>query len=317
MIPYELTDDEFRKFLDEIEREDEDILEEGRQAEARLQELSECSEEDTLAEEVTEDTDDMLLEEKLQDKAWTVDKLPTINKNGEYEGTYVMGAPVFTVASENPRTSPEYYSKIIAMRREAAQEAIAKKTQATRARKIGIQRLALDQDIVCMADIIPVEQLQMLIASLTKEHTRMIDKYKEYIDRRFTRLLRPMIPRKLLQVYREYPYSVHRCPGFLYTASREFGKELPYWVRPDIPYYFEQGTEVALIKSLEKEYLFGIDYSIERLHYHQNERREKELSYAARLAGKRNFTYFSLLKLNPYWWEHLYNILKEKHDYQL
>lgn len=317
MKPYEISDEEFREFLNEIELEDEDILEEGRQAEARLQELSECSEDSTATSNSDEAVEDLLPEEQLQDKAWTVDKLPTINKNGEYEGTYVMGAPVFTVASENPRTSPEYYSKILAMRKEAGKKAREERYRAIRARKIGIQRLALDQDIIPMDAIIPVEQLQALIASLTQEHTRMINKYKEYIDRRFTRLLRPMIPRRLLQVYREYPYSVHRCPGFLYTASKEFGKELPYWVRPDVPYYFEQGTEVALIKSLEKEYLFGIDYSIERLHYHQNERREKELSYASRLAGKRNFTYFSLLKLNPYWWEQLYNLLKDKHDYEL
>lgn len=303
MANLELTEKELQEFIAEIEEEDSLIMEAGEAAERRLEELSDFNEDDS----------EELEEEKLTDGAWRVDKLPSINKNGEYEGTYMTGTPIFTTASENPQAQPEYLSKL----RELGYEGQKRKASERRQRKVNIQRLALSQELVVMSDIIPLEHLQLLIESLVKEHTRMIAKYKDHIDRRFTRILRPLIPRTLLRVYRDYPYSVYKCPGFLYTASKEFGKGLPYWARPDVPYYFEQGSEVNILKSYGRDYMFSIDYSIERLHYHQNERRVKELAYAEKLMNRRNFTYFSLLKLNPFWWEHLYNLLREQHEYNL
>ncbi len=305
MANLELSEKELQEFIAEIEKEDDDIIEAGEEAERRLEELSDFDEPDEPEGEIAE--------ERLTDGAWTVDKLPTINSEGKYEGTYVLGAPVFTTSAENPRHSSEYMERLV----ELGKEGLQRKRYERKQRKINIQRLAFSQELIVMSDTIPLEHLQLLIASLVKEHTRMIDKYKEYIDRRFTRILRPLIPRPLLRVYRDYPYSVHKCPGFLYTASKEFGKGLPYWARPDVPYYFEQGSEVHILREYGVDYLFSIDYSIERLHYHQNERRVKELAYAEKLIRRRNFTYFSLLKLNPFWWEHLYNLLKEKHEYNL
>lgn len=178
--------------------------------------------------------------------------------------------------------------------------------------RIRIQREAFNQEYICLSDPIGNENIKMLVSLLVKEHTRMIDKYSEYINRRIATLINPLIPRRLRICKNLYPNSIRISPGFLYKASEEYGDGLTYWASPDIPYYFAQNTEQKILAETKSKFLITIDQSIKFRHEHLVKRTDKELKYASLIYQKGVYSYFDLLKLNPFWFEVLYNDLKQK-----
>jgi hypothetical protein len=109
-----------------------------------------------------------------------------------------------------------------------------------------------------------------------------------------------------------YPASIRISPGFLYKASEEFGRGLTFWAIPNIPYYFAQNTEQEILKKQKPELLISVDRAVGLYHEHKEKRAKKELKYASTIIQKGVRTYFDLLKLNPFWFEILYNSLIEK-----
>ena len=85
---------------------------------------------------------------------------------------------------------------------------------------------------------------------------------------------------------------------------------------PDIPYYFKQNTEQAeLQKSIKHaNYLINIDKAVAAYNIHNKVRAEKELKYASMIVRKGIYSYFDLLRSNPFWFEILFNDLKNKLD---
>ena len=111
-----------------------------------------------------------------------------------------------------------------------------------------------------------------------------------------------------------YPNSIRVCPGFMYKASEEYGGGLTFWATPSIPYYFEQNTEQKVLLENKSSFLFSVDKAISFYHEHLKKRQEKELKYASTIIQKGVYSYFDLLKLNPFWFEILYNELKSQID---
>ena len=124
----------------------------------------------------------------------------------------------------------------------ASIEAKRKKSQRLKEDRIRIQREAFRQEYIRLSDPIGNERIKLLVSLLVKEHTRMVDKYSTYINKRLTTLLNPFIPRRLRICKSLYPDSIRPCPGFLYKASEEYGAGLTFWAMPNIPYYFAQNT---------------------------------------------------------------------------
>lgn len=60
------------------------------------------------------------------------------------------------------------------------------------------------------------------------------------------------------------------------------------------------------------EFLVSIDKFITFYHEHKDKRTKKELKYASLIIQKGVYTYFDLLRLNPFWFEILYNSIIEK-----
>ena len=197
---------------------------------------------------------------------------------------------------------------------EGHREAIRKKTQQLKKDRIRIQREAFNQDYIRLSDKIEKHHIKLLISILTQEHTRMIDKYSGYINKRLATLLNPFIPRRIRICRMLYPNSIRVCPGFMYKASKEYGGGLTFWATPSIPYYFEQNTEQKVLLENKSDFLFSIDKAISFYHEHLKKRQEKELRYASLIIQKGVYSYFDLLKLNPFWFEILYNNLKSQAD---
>lgn len=273
----DLTEKELLEFLSEIEGDDEDIQEAQNEADKKI----------NLEEERTE-----LLE------------LP---ENAEIEAYY--GDDAWRKMNENTCL---YGDEIKRKANLASANVRKQKMQRLKEDRIRIQRYAFNQDKIRLSDPIGNENIKLLVSLLVEEHTRMINKYTAFINRRLATLLSPLIPRRLRICKMLYPDSIRISPGFLYRASKEYGRGLTFWAMPNIPYYFAQNTEQKILFEHRPEFLVSIDKSVGFYHEHKYKRTKKELKYASLIIQKGVYTYFDLLKLNPFWFEMLYNHLIEK-----
>lgn len=279
----DLTEKELFEFLDEIKSDDEDIQEAQ----------SEAIEKITLEEEHVKLSEEE--QENREIEARYGDKMPWTGLGpNSCQGVKLFG--------------PEGQRRA-AM---ASIEAKRKKSQRLKEDRIRIQREAFRQEYIRLSDPIGNERIKLLVSSLVKEHTRMVDKYSTYINKRLTTLLNPFIPRRLRICKSLYPDSIRPCPGFLYKASEEYGAGLTFWAMPNIPYYFAQNTEQKVLMEHKSPFLVNVDQSIKFYHEHLKKRAGKELKYASLIYQKGVYSYFDLLKLNPFWYEVLYNDLQNK-----
>ena len=161
----------------------------------------------------------------------------------------------------------------------ASIEANRKKSQRLKEDRIRIQREAFRQEYMRLSDPIGNERIN---------------------------------PRRLRICKSLYPDSIRPCPGFLYKASEEYGAGLTFWAMPNIPYYFTQNTEQKVLMEHKSPFLVNVDQSIKIYHEHLKKRADKELKYASLIYQKGVYSYFDLLRLNPFWYEVLYNDLQNK-----
>ena len=288
----DLSDKEYLEFLAEIEDADEEIKE---IEELTGEKIGDCelqcdSDSSTILSETPENIE---IEASYGDNAWRKFKGPN-------------GFVVVPLSEE---------AKQIAI--ESRKKTNREKIKRLKKKKIEIQRNAFNQTDIVLTEKIGNENIQNLISLLVKNHTDVCDKYSNYINRRLTMLLSPLIPQLLKRCKKLYPDSVKQCPGFIYTDSKEYGYGLSFFATPDIPYYFVQGTEQSILIEYKLELLFPVDKAVYLYHEHIKKRRDKELKYASKILKHKITTYFELLKLNPFWFEILYNSLtlkKEAHE---
>lgn len=273
----DLTDKELFEFLHEIESSDEAIQE------AQLEAIEKIDTEEEHA---------------------ALSELP---ENAEIEAEYGEDAWRQLNAQHVILFGPKIQRSAV----EANAKAAKQRFQNLKQDRIRIQREAFQQDFIKLSDPIGNENTKLLISLLVKEHTRMADKYADYINRRLTSLLLPLIPRRLRICKALYPHAIRFSPGFLYKASKEYGQGKTFWAVPDIPYYIEQNKEQPLLMANKPEFLISIDKAVANFHMHSEKRASKEIKYASLMIQKGVYTYFELLRVNPFWFEILYSHLKK------
>lgn len=273
----DLTDKELLEFLSEIQGSDEDIEEARIEADENI-----AIEEQTSLTELPENAE---IEAYYGDDAW---------RKLKKDVTFLYGDEA------QRRTNL------------ASTKAIRQRAQRLKKDRIRIQRFAFNQDIIRMSDPVGNESIKRLVSLLVKEHTRMLNRYEAFINKRLAVLLNPLIPRRLRLCKMLHPDSIRISPGFLYKASEEFGRGLTFWAMPSVPYYFAQNTEQKILMEQKPEFLISVDKAVSLYHEHKEKRAKKELKYASTIIQKGVHTYFDLLKLNPFWFEILYNDLIER-----
>lgn len=172
--------------------------------------------------------------------------------------------------------------------------------------RIQIQRKAFSQQVIRLSDEISQNELKHLIELLTESYIATMERCKKHIDKRITRLLNPFIPGIIKSCKAKFPEVLKPYPGFLYQAGKEYGQGYSLWVNPNIPYYFEQGTEQDIIRKEKPDALFSLDKMVSTYWRNKLALQEKELKYASLLISKKVNTYYDLLKLNPFWFDKLY-----------
>jgi hypothetical protein len=276
----DLTEEELLEFLHEIESGDEDIQE----AQAEAAESIDIEEEHVILSELPENAE---IEAKYGEDAW---RQPNTRQ------VLLFGPEAQRKCNETATSA--YKSKLNSLKQD----------------RIRIQREAFSQDFIRLSDQIGNQNLKLLISLLVKDHTRMVDKYTAFINKRLAILLNPFIPRRIRMCKMLYPNSIRLSPGFLYRASKEFGQGKTFWASPNIPYYFQQNTEQEILIKHKPDFLISVDKAIINFHEHSRKRAVKEMKYASLLVQKGVYTFFELLRLNPFWFEVLYKHLKEKQN---
>ena len=293
----DLTEDELSEFLHIIESDDDDLAFAVDKASKDIADEEELLPDDMLEKE-------FLPDEMLEDSAWVKERLWDKTEDGKYR----FAGIAYRLRSERE----EQKKKANALGRAKGTASTIERARIRKLRKIEINRAACSQQDIHISDKVSREALKTLIAELTKDHTEMVDRLDTYINKRFAMLLRPLIPRSVKICAENYPQSVLKCKGFMYKASSDYGKGLCFWVTPDVPYYFTQGTEQRILEKLKPEFLYKIDKAIVQYNYHKNVRAEKEIKYAAALVDNHVNTYFDLLKYNPFWFEKVYQLITGK-----
>jgi hypothetical protein len=189
-------------------------------------------------------------------------------------------------------------------RREYSKE----RTLKSKKRKRRVIQEAFRQEDIDLQAIIDTEHCTLLIQALTQGLTDTIEKYSKYINRRCEFVLSKFIPSKLVQVAKLYPKSVKTSPGFLYTVQPDTPIETPYtfWVKPNIPLYFEQGSERDIISGYNPEIREAVDCAVRAYNDVVAARNNLEVKYSSIIVSRNIISYADLLKYKPTWFEIVY-----------
>ena len=145
----DLTDKELLEFLSEIQGGDEDIEEARIEADENI-----AIEEQTSLAELPENAE---IEAYYGDDAWRKLKKDVTFLHGD-EAQRRMNL--------------------------ASTKAIRQRAQRLKEDRIRIQRFAFNQDVIRMSDPIGNESIKRLVSLLVKEHTRMLNRYEAFINKR-------------------------------------------------------------------------------------------------------------------------------------
>lgn len=307
-----LSEKELYEFLSEIESDD-DSLDEIEAEASKIIESEEAVEDLTILDSsnIADDNEDLEKGLEDSDKAGILTEDQEERQNREIEAQYGEKA-WWGLEFKHVHFSPQHRLKNGSV--ENLNKGKKERRVKLKEERIAIQREAFNQTFIDLSSEITPDNMKLLISELVAEHTKMIDRYRAFINKRLTVLLKPFIPRLLKLCKTKYPSSVRVSPGFLYQASKDFGDSLTFWASPDIPYFFEQNSETEILRTSKAYWLTRVDRCVVQFHYHSRTRADKELKYASMLYLKRVRTYFDLLKLNPFWFNKLYKKLIENNE---
>jgi len=289
-----LSSDELIKFMNEIEDEDSEYSESIKESIRKLQ-FQELMQDDLLPEEI------------MVDRAWG----NTVRGERNEDGSFVRDENNRVVYNMKPVT---YTDKKAEWDHAKAcwDEARKRKKLELKRRKLEIQREALRSEVVGIYSKIDDKYKTFLIESLTSEYSNIMMRSEKYVNKRIEQLLKAYIPQTLKSCKTRYPEAFIENPGFMYVASKEYGEGKMLWVKPNLPYYFTQGTELQILRENEAKFLFNIDKSVLQFHYNRDMLAKREMHYAVMLKDIK--TYYNLVQKNPFWYDIIINEIKRQAD---
>lgn len=296
----EYTEQDYAKLLADIASEDEDL------AKAEIHVASESEETGEEADFLLEDVlkDDFFAETKFEYKNGKIEKI----KSDKVLFTIGRNDQVIDIADEPAARVLELPPS---MEEDKLNKAKEQKKESRALQKIKINRMAFNQKILPLASGMTRWDKTVLVEELTKNLRVLIKRYDAYINSRVARLLLPAIPRPIKLAKLKWPWAFIANPGFLYRTHPESGEILTYWVTPNIPYYFKQGTEQTVLEErdaiLAPYFLESIDRAIHRWYEARRRLANKEVAYAVKIVNNDLRTYMDLLNYNPFWFKKLYD----------
>lgn len=183
--------------------------------------------------------------------------------------------------------------------------------QNQRLRRMTIKRELVKADnILLLQKTIPRSMKKKIIPFMTKGLVESIAALKLNINRRIAVVMAPLFPEKL-RVARALcgsrPFKEH--PGFLWIGAEDYGGHR-IWVEPDIPYYFDQFSEMEIIRSkCDENKVAAIDRIIANYMNAVVQLAKRESNIAIKLT--RVDTFEELLTYNVDCFLYIYELYKE------
>ena len=183
--------------------------------------------------------------------------------------------------------------------------------QNQRLRRMVIKRELVKADnVLFLQEFIPHYLKRQVIPFMTKSLVESIADLKANINRRIAVVMAPLFPEKL-RVARALcgtrPFVDH--PGFLWIGSEAYGGH-KIWVTPDIPYYFDQFSEMAIIREkCDENKVAAIDRIIANYMNAVAQLAKRESNIAIKLT--RIDTFEELLTYNVDCFLYVYNLYKQ------
>ena len=182
--------------------------------------------------------------------------------------------------------------------------------QNQRVRRMTIKRELVKADnVLFLQEIIPSRLKKEVIPFMTKSLVESISNLKANINHRIAVVMSPLFPSKL-RVARALcgtrPFKDH--PGFLWIGNEAYGGH-KIWVNPDIPYYFDQFSEMPIIRSkCDENKVAAIDRIIANYMEAITQLAKRESNIAIKLT--RIDTFEELLTYNVDCFLHIYELYK-------
>lgn len=184
--------------------------------------------------------------------------------------------------------------------------------QNVQARRLIIKRTIIKEGkIGLLSELIPNHIIKQIIPHKTAGIVESIAKYKDTINRRIASSMAPLFPEKI-RVARALcgtrPFKEH--PGFLWKTPKEYG-EYSMWVTPDIPYFFDQFTEMQIMREhCDTRKLASIDKAVQTYMQSVAALGKREASLAIKLI--RINTFEELLNFDVEAFQFAYDLYKKQ-----
>lgn len=179
-------------------------------------------------------------------------------------------------------------------------------------RRLFIKRAIIKEGkIGLLSEIIPNKIVKQIIPFKTASIVNSIARYKDAINRRIANCIAPLFPEKI-RVARAIcgprPFKEH--PGFLWKTPKEYGG-YSMWVTPDIPYFFDQFTEMQIMRErCDIRKIASIDKAVQSYMESVNALGKREASLAIKLV--RINTFEELLNFDIDAFQFAYNLYEKQ-----
>lgn len=182
---------------------------------------------------------------------------------------------------------------------------------ARRAYKLNIQtrrnkiRSAAVLSDIDLTELVSQNKLSEFIRYSTEAQTDRLMETKRKIHGAATTALRKAMPIDIRRIWKKYGENgtglMLPSPGFHYkfksNSARLDNLDLDFLIEPDVPRFFKQGTEVAMISEHATEYLTIIERHIEMYYFRLEKRYKMEIELASKLFGV--VSLYDLLNTDP------------------
>ena len=175
-------------------------------------------------------------------------------------------------------------------------QVVIQKRNERRSRVLEIKRYHVMNGLTyLLSEPITRKELKELIDRLTKKDQMAVDRILKAITTKIERLLKQHIPLSLKHQYTMYKDSFIEHPGFMYVCNEYYGG-YKIWVKPDIPYYIMQFSEMGVLYEFHIDDMFSIDKMVER--YYLASKRLIDLETRLAIKFTRIETRLDLLEMN-------------------
>jgi hypothetical protein len=214
-----------------------------------------------------------------------------INADDNYDGLEDYSGPRGKVL-----VSDSVKEKQVALMARGKREALLARQQ----RKVDIKREYVSSGkSYLLTEPVSDEDLTAIIEYLTAETQKKCDTLIRVFTAKVEKALRKLIPGELKSCFTKYPQAFIQHPGFIYQCAEFYGG-YKLWVQVNIPYYFQQFSEMDVLQTTDIYNTYELDRLVEKYFVLREKIARDEINMAIRFDSIRSLEDLMDLNLKYY-----------------